>query len=153
MTYYLAIDVGASSGRHILGSLDNGRLFMEEIYRFENGIKNDGGALTWDIFSLLSHIKAGIAECKRLGKIPKTVAIDTWGVDYVLLDKDGRELLPCYCYRDGRTEKGAAEAAKIISQDELYSVTGIQKQPFNTVYQLHLDARSGSGLSTFQTCT
>ena len=143
MTYYLAIDIGASSGRHILGSVENGRLVLEEIYRFENEIIEDNGRLIWDVQRLFKEVKAGIAKCKALGKIPRSVAIDTWGVDYVLLDGDGKELLPCFCYRDSRGERGAKEVANIISQDELYEHTGIQKQNFNTVYQLYCDKQSG----------
>jgi len=143
MTYYLAIDVGASSGRHILGSVVDGRLVTEEIYRFEHGIEESDGALIWDIDELLREVKRGIARCGELGKIPKTVAIDTWGVDYVLLDGDGREILPCVSYRDSRTVEGEKEVAKILSQEELYSVTGIQKLNFNTIYQLYCDKQSG----------
>jgi len=143
LTYYLAIDIGASSGRHILGSLDCGRLVLEEIYRFDNGIKNRNGTLVWDTEDLIKSVKAGIKECSRLGKIPKTVAIDTWGVDYVLLDGEGREIFPCVSYRDSRTEKAVEEVAKILPQDELYSATGIQKQAFNTIYQLYCDKVSG----------
>ena len=143
MTYYLAIDIGASSGRHILGSIQNGKLLLEEIYRFENEIKNIDGTLTWDVETLFASVKAGIKECKRLGKIPKTVAIDTWGVDYVLLDNNKKEIFPCVCYRDGRTEQAVKEVAKVISQGDLYRATGIQKLNFNTLYQLWCDKKSG----------
>ena len=88
----LAIDIGASSGRHILGSLQDGKLILEEIYRFENGIQNQNGTLVWNAEKLFKEVKAGIKKCKEKGKIPSTVAIDTWGVDYVLLDKDKREI-------------------------------------------------------------
>jgi len=141
--YHLAIDIGASSGRHILGHLQDGRLEMEEIYRFENGIHEDNGVLVWDIDSLVREVKAGIARCQSLGKIPATIAIDTWGVDYVLLDEKGQEILPVMAYRDGRTEVGAAEVAAILPQEELYARTGIQKQNFNTIYQLWCDKQSG----------
>lgn len=81
MKYYLAIDIGASSGRHILGSVENGKLCLEEVYRFENGIKNENGVLVWDTEKLFQHVKNGIRRCREIGKEPKTVAIDTWGVD------------------------------------------------------------------------
>ena len=142
MTYYLAIDIGASSGRHILGSMQGGKLVLEEIYRFENGIKNVDGTLVWDVEYLFSQVKQGLAECKRCGKIPQTVAIDTWGVDYVLLDGEGQELLPAVCYRDPRTEESAKQVGRILSQSELYARTGIQKQNFNTLYQLFCDKQS-----------
>ena len=93
-TYYLAIDIGASSGRHILGYIEKDRLCLEEIYRFDNNIKNDNGTLIWDVDNLFRQVKAGISKCNQLGKIPKTVAIDTWGVDYVLLDENKNEILP-----------------------------------------------------------
>lgn len=141
--YYLAIDIGASSGRHILGSIENGKLRLEEIYRFENGIKNENGTLIWDTENLFSHVKMGIARCKDIGKLPKTVAIDTWGVDYVLLDENEREIYPAVSYRDSRTNDGAAAVSAVISQSELYRRTGIQKQNFNTVYQLYCDKESG----------
>lgn len=139
MTYHLAIDIGASSGRHILGYIDNGKLKLEEIYRFENYIKDENGTLVWDIKHLVNSVISGIAECRAIGKIPETVAIDTWGVDYVLLDKDKKEILPAVSYRDGRTNA----VTDIISQSELYSRTGIQKQSFNTIYQIYCDKLSG----------
>ena len=139
MTYHLAIDIGASSGRHILGYIDNGKLKLEEIYRFENYIKDENSTLVWDIKHLVNSVISGIARCREIGKIPETVAIDTWGVDYVLLDKDNKEILSAVSYRDSRTNA----VTDIISQSELYSKTGIQKQSFNTIYQLYCDKLSG----------
>ena len=143
MTYYLAIDIGASSGRHILGYIDNGRLKLEEIHRFENYITNQNGTLVWDIEHLVSEVKKGIAKCKEIGKIPCTVAIDTWGVDYVLLDESKQEILPAVSYRDSRTNRVINKVESIISAEELYLKTGIQKQNFNTIYQLYVDYLSG----------
>ena len=143
MTYYLAIDIGASSGRHILGYIDNGRLKLEEIHRFENYITNQNGTLVWDIEHLVSEVKKGIAKCKEIGKIPCTVAIDTWGVDYVLLDENKQEILPAVSYRDSRTNRVINKVESIISAEELYLKTGIQKQNFNTIYQLYVDYLSG----------
>lgn len=143
MTYHLAIDIGASSGRHMLGYIENRRLRLEEIYRFENHISDQNGSLVWDMGHLLKEVISGIAECKRIGKIPSTLAIDTWGVDYVLLDENQQEILPAYSYRDGRTNAVQSEIQKRIYRDELYSRTGIQQQDFNTVYQLYCDKKSG----------
>lgn len=143
MTYYLAIDIGASSGRHILACVEKGRLVFEEIYRFENRLLEQDGHLLWDTEALFSEVKAGIAQCKRLGKIPKSVGIDTWGVDYVLLDADKKPILPVYSYRDGRTEEAEALVSRILPQEALYPISGIQKQRFNTVYQLMADKESG----------
>lgn len=143
MNYYLAIDIGASSGRHILGYIDNGRLKLEEIHRFENYITNQNSALVWDIEHLVNEVKKGIAKCKEIGKIPSTVAIDTWGVDYIFLDESKKEIKPCYCYRDSRTNAVVDEVESLVSPAQLYAKTGIQKQNFNTIYQLYADKKSG----------
>lgn len=143
MTYYLAIDIGASSGRHILAHLENEKLVFEEIYRFENNLVADENALVWDIDSLLAEVLCGIKKCKKIGKIPKSIAIDTWGVDYVLLDENNKEIMPCYCYRDSRTSNVIDEVESLVSSAELYTKTGIQKQNFNTVYQLYADKKNG----------
>lgn len=143
MSYYLAIDIGASSGRHILSTYENGKLSCQEIYRFENGfVKTDAG-LIWDIDSLFENVVKGIAKCKEAGKIPSTLAIDTWGVDYVLLDKDKKEIYPAMSYRDSRTEKIINQVESLVSAQELYEKCGIQKISFNTVYQLYCDKISG----------
>lgn len=141
--YYLAIDIGASSGRHILGEFKNGRLETTEIYRFENGFKEQNGTLIWDIERLTADVINGICECKKIGVIPETVAIDTWGVDYVLFDDEGKEILPCVSYRDSRTATAVDEVFTVISKEELYAKTGIQIQPYNTIFQLWCDKKSG----------
>lgn len=143
MKYHLSIDVGASSGRHILGYTYNGKIFTEEIYRFENNLKSTDRGLIWDIESLVQNVFAGIKKCAEIKKIPETIAIDTWGVDYVLFDNDGNEILPVYCYRDSRCERGAKEVERIIGRDYLYERTGMQKQNFNTVYQFMCDKITG----------
>ncbi len=143
MAYALAIDIGASSGRHILGSIEGGKLCLEEVYRFENNIKEENGTLIWDIEHLVNEVKAGLAECGKIGKIPTSVAIDTWGVDYVLLDADNKEILPAVSYRDSRTDNIPEEIDEIISRLELFKLTGIQANNFNTIYQLYCDKKSG----------
>lgn len=143
MEYYLAIDIGASSGRHILGCIEGGRMLLKEIYRFENELKNVGGSLCWDVDRLEAEVKKGIKECCAYNVVPKTVSIDTWGVDYVLLDKAKRPITPVYAYRDGRTAEAIPQVEAIVSPEELYSKTGIQKLDFNTVYQLYCDKVSG----------
>ena len=143
MTYHLAVDIGASSGRTILGWTDNGKLELEEVYRFENYIKDKNGTLVWDIKHLIKEVIKGIAKCSEIGKIPKTIAIDTWGVDYALIDENGKEILPAVSYRDDRTNLVQEEISKLVSQKELYGRTGIQKQNFNTMYQLYCDKKSG----------
>ncbi len=143
MHYFLAVDIGASSGRHILGWLEDGKLKQLEMYRFENGMKNENGSLVWDTEHLVSEVKAGLKACKAAGKIPETVAIDTWGVDYVLLDKNKKEITPNYAYRDRRTDGIKEEIDKIIPRAELFGRTGIQPINFNTIYQLYCDKKSG----------
>ena len=143
MTYYLAIDIGASSGRHILSHIENERLVLEEIYRFDNNLTQSKNGLVWDIDSLFSEVLNGIKKCKEIGKIPKSIAIDTWGVDYVLLDENKKEIKPYFCYRDSRTNAVVDEVESLVSSTELYAKTGIQKQNFNTIYQLYADKKSG----------
>lgn len=143
MSVCLAIDIGASGGRHILGKLVDGKLQMREVYRFENGMTEVDGTFTWDVDRLTENIIRGLEECKKIGEIPDSVAIDTWGVDYVLLDENEKELLPCIAYRDARTESIPEEIDKIIPFRELYSITGIERVAFNSIYQLYCDKQSG----------
>lgn len=134
--YYLAIDIGASSGRHILGHTENGRMVLEEVHRFDNRQVHKNGHDCWDVKHLWQGILDGLKACKALGKIPATVGIDTWAVDFVLLDKDGQSVGDAVAYRDKRTEGADALVEAQISPADLYARTGIQKQPFNTIYQL-----------------
>ncbi len=134
--YYLAVDIGASSGRHILSHIENGKIILEEIYRFANQNDIADGHRIWDTDRLFKEILTGMKECKKLDKIPVSMGIDTWAVDYVLLNADGEKTGPCYAYRDSRTEGMDDEVYKIIPQSELYERTGIQKAIFNTIYQL-----------------
>lgn len=143
MKYFLAIDIGASSGRHIIGSIGNGTLKTEEIYRFTNGADLRDGRLVWDTARLFGEIVAGLKHAKAIGKAPSYIGIDTWAVDYALLDKEDNLIGEVYCYRDGRTERAVDGVHRIISFDELYKRTGIQFQKFNTVYQLYADKLSG----------
>ncbi len=142
MRYYLAIDIGASSGRHIVAWQEDGELKTEEIYRFPNGVEPRDGHLIWDIQALYAHVKEGIrlafARCGSL----ESLSVDTWGVDYVLLDGD-REILPCYAYRDHRTEEVIGRLHKLVPFYHLYRRTGCQFQSFNTIYQLFWDKEHG----------
>ena len=135
-TYYLAVDIGASSGRHILSHMEDGRIVLEEIYRFPNGMVEKDGEKVWDVNQLFEEILTGMKKCTELGKIPVSMGIDTWGVDFVLLDEKGERIGNAVAYRDSRT-KGMDDAVyQIVSEDVLYGRTGIQKQMFNTIYQL-----------------
>lgn len=136
MNYYLAVDIGASSGRHILGWMEDGLMKMKEVYRFSNGMEKVDGHLCWNLPKLFEEIKNGMKRCAKIGKIPVCMGIDTWAVDYVLLDADGEMLGNAYGYRDSRTEGMDQEVYKVVPEAELYSRTGIQKQIFNTIYQL-----------------
>jgi len=136
MDYFLAIDIGASSGRHMLGHLEDGKLVVEEIHRFPNGMIEIGGRLCWDHDALYREILTGMKKCAAIGKIPVSVGIDTWGVDFVLLDEHMRMIDDAVAYRDSRTDGMFEEVAKCISDKELYARVGLQKMSFNTIYQL-----------------
>ncbi len=134
--YYLAVDIGASSGRHMLAHMENDRMQLEEIYRFPNGMTEKDGEKIWDVDQLFREILTGMRKCVELGKIPVSVGIDTWAVDFVLLDKKGQRIGNAAAYRDQRTQGMDEKVYEVISEDVLYARTGIQKQIFNTVYQL-----------------
>lgn len=142
MKYYLAIDIGASSGRHIVGWRKGETLETKEVYRFPNGVKEENGHLTWDLDRLLREVRAGVdAALDQFGSI-ESLSIDTWGVDYVLLrGKTG--ILPAYAYRDSRTHPVIPEVHGKMPFSELYRRTGFQFQPFNTLYQLYDDQKKG----------
>lgn len=135
---FLAFDLGASSGRGIIGTLEDGKLSLQEIHRFENGLKEIDGSYFWDFPSLVEEIKKGIGKAFEVTKDIAAIAIDTWGVDYVLFDKVTKEVktLP-YHYRDERTAKYLDEVWSKISKEDIYKRTGIQFMPFNTLYQLY----------------
>lgn len=134
--YYLAIDIGASSGRHILGWVDKGKIRIEEIYRFENKLVKQNGHLCWDLDHLFYEVVEGLKKCKELDRIPESVGIDTWGIDFVLLDKNGSIIGNTVAYRDDRTKGMDKEVYKVISESEIYGRNGIQKMLINTIYQL-----------------
>ena len=142
MYYYLAIDIGASSGRHIVGCLDGGEVKTKEVYRFPNGVSERDGHLTWDVDALLGHVEAGIDRALTEFGALESLSIDTWGCDYVLLRGD-KEVRPCYAYRDGRTEAAIPAVHEKVPFAGLYAHTGCQFQPFNTVYQLCDDLARG----------
>lgn len=142
MGYYLAVDIGASSGRHIVGWREDGAIKTKEVYRFPNGVTERDGHLTWDMDALLSHVKVGIDKALEKFGALDSFSIDTWGCDYVLL-RGADEVLPCYAYRDGRTEAVIPSLHEKIPFTELYARTGCQFQPFNTIYQLYADKLAG----------
>ena len=142
MKYALAVDIGASSGRHIVGWLEDGKIQAKEVYRFPNGVTEKDGHLTWDMEALLRHVQFGIAEAQKHFPAIDTLSIDTWGVDYVLL-RGNEEVLPVYAYRDSRTTAVIPKVHETIPFSELYRRTGCQFQPFNSIYQLCADKEAG----------
>lgn len=134
--YYLAVDIGASSGRHILAHLEDGKIVLEEIHRFENKMTERNGHLCWETQRLFNEILNGLKKCKEMNKIPVTMGIDTWGVDFVLLDENGDVVGDTVAYRDSRNEGMDEKVYALIPAAELYARTGIQKQLYNTVFQL-----------------
>lgn len=142
MSYCLAIDIGASSGRHIVGWMENGEIMTKEVYRFPNGVKSENGHLIWDMEALLESVVEGIRVAFTQYPQIASLSVDTWGVDYVLLKGD-QEVWPCYAYRDSRTERSIPAVHEIIPFETLYRYTGIQFQSFNTIYQLYDDKLDG----------
>ncbi|RVU97708.1 rhamnulokinase [Coriobacteriales bacterium OH1046] len=144
---HLAIDIGASSGRHIVGQVVDGRMELTEVYRFENGLARRGRHFVWDIDTLAENVIAGLAAAHERGFAPATIGIDTWAVDYVLLDEHDERIGDCVGYRDPRTDgvRDALELAGILSFEEHYGRTGIQYQQFNTAYQLCALSRDDRG--------
>ena len=136
MKNYLAIDIGASSGRHILGRVENGKIVLEEVFRFENSQVRKDGHDCWDIDRLVASVKDGIDAALAKGPL-ESIGIDTWGVDFVLLDEKGERCSDAVAYRDTRTAGADAEIEKeVLSFSDLYARAGIQKTSFNTIYQL-----------------
>jgi rhamnulokinase len=136
MSDYLAVDIGASGGRHMLGRTEQGGIRLEEIYRFPNEMHERGGTLCWDIDALFGDVSKGAELCAERGLVLAGTGIDTWGVDFILLDGDDSPVGPAVSYRDGRTAGMDAVTEKLVPFDEHYARTGTQKQLFNTVYQL-----------------
>ena len=118
--YYLAIDIGASSGRHIVGWMEDSEIKTKEVYRFPNGAQEQDGHLVWDVDALLAHVKAGIAAARAEFTEIVSLSIDTWGVDYVLLRGD-EEVRPMYAYRDSRTEAVIPKVHELLPFAALYA--------------------------------
>ncbi len=135
--YSVAVDIGASSGRLILGWMENGSLKLDEIHRFENKIVKKGDFFCWEVDKLYQEIKNGLKKCAQLGIKPDSIGIDTWAVDFVLLDENDQPITEAVSYRDPRTDGMMEEVFQLISKERLYLETGIQFQKFNTIYQLY----------------
>ncbi len=140
-SHHIAIDLGAESGRVMLGTLENDRLALEEIHRFPTGGIAIGGSLRWDLLRAWDEIKSGLKRLGGRGIAPASVSTDAWGVDYVLI-REGEPLLALpFHYRDSRTEGGYERAFAQVSAEEIFAESGIQFMLINTLYQLHADAR------------
>lgn len=137
----LAIDLGASSGRGIVGAFDGQKLSLKENHRFSNDPVILGGRMYWDILRIFHEIKQSIAKTVLDGDAIRSIGIDTWGVDYALLDASGRMLANPYHYRDARTEGVVSYVGRFFAPSELYAQTGIQCMNFNTIFQLACDLR------------
>lgn len=141
MTYHVAIDIGASSGRVILASKNDG-LELKEIHRFKNGFEKSDGHDRWDINQLVDNVLIGLEKVKQSGVTTCTIGIDTWAVDYVLLDDKGELLGQPIAYRDARTQGAMERVFQHIPKETIYQKTGIQFLNFNTLYQLFVEDRS-----------
>ncbi len=144
---FVAFDLGAESGRTILGTLQDQRLSLRELSRFPNGMINILGHSHWDVFRLFEQMKNGLRLCaSELTGKPDSISVDTWGVDFALLAEDGSFLGLPFAYRDSRTEGMMDEFYKLISRKRVYELTGIQMLPFNSLYQLFAMSRARSPL-------
>ena len=142
MKYYLAIDLGATSGRHVIGYQDNGEIILKEIYRFRTQTDDSPDGLVWDIPRIYNEIKYGIKKAFEEYSVIESISIDTCGVDYVLMNGD-KEITPYYAYRNERCQKSVQKVHKIVNFDDIYRKTGIQFAAFNTLYQLFDDKEKG----------
>ncbi|MBR4755650.1 MAG: rhamnulokinase, partial [Bacteroidales bacterium] len=134
---FLAFDLGATSGRAILGSVNNGRLDSEEVYRFPNSVKEVDGKFYWDIYSLFDHFKAAFKKVAQSGVKVASIGIDTWGVDFGCIGENGEILGLPRAYRDPYTVGIPEEVFEKIPKKELYSATGTQIMNFNSIFQIY----------------
>lgn len=140
--YFLAFDIGASSGRAILGIMENRKLELKEIHRFKNQMTRIHGNYYWNIYSLFDELKTGLKKCISDYKIqPDSIGVDTWGVDYSLISKSGQLVGLPFAYRDHRTDNAIEDFFKVLPKKETYLLSGIQFLQFNTLFQLFASAQ------------
>lgn len=142
MDYYLSIDIGSTSGRHIVGWFEDGEIRQDEVYRFSNGPEKKDGHLIWNLDRLFGEVKTGIRCAFEKYPVIRSLSIDTWGSDYVLMNGD-QEILPSFTYRDSRTNQSSKEVHDIVPFDEIYERTGYQYGPYNAIYHLYSDKTMG----------
>ncbi len=135
-TYYLAIDLGADSGRLMLGSLAGNQLTLEDIHRFPNTPIKDNQSMYWDIDKLVAEITTGLQKAGQRNLPITSISCDSWGVDYLLFGADGAIIKPTYHYRDPRTQKGVENVKAKVSWETIFAETGIQFMALNTLYQM-----------------
>jgi rhamnulokinase len=136
MSNYLAIDIGKSGGRCLLGCVKDGKLELEDIHQFKNELIEKDGELCWDLEHLFQEIKLGLIKCREIGKLPIFIGIDTWGADFVLLDSENKVIGNAVSYLDSRTKGMDEKVFSVISKEQLYSRTGLENQIYSTIYQL-----------------
>ncbi|MCX7886471.1 MAG: rhamnulokinase [Verrucomicrobiae bacterium] len=139
--HYIACDLGAESGRVMLGTLADGKLTLEEIHRFPNHGIQIAGTLRWDVLRIYDELKTGLRKVAQRGIQPVSLSTDSWGVDYVWLRGNEPMLTLPYHYRDPRTDDGYKRAFAVVKREEIFAETGIQFMTLNTLYQLHADAK------------
>ena len=143
---FLAFDLGATSGRSILGTIEHDRLQMKELTRFPNQIIQIGEHFHWNIYSLFEHLKAGLVAAKKEGVEITSIGIDTWGVDFALIAEDGSILGAPYAYRDPHTVGAPEKYFEIVPREKVYDLTGIQVMNFNSLYQLFALSQANNSL-------
>ncbi len=141
---YLALDLGASSGRALIGTLDGGRLQVEEVHRFPNPMVELNGHLHWNAVGLFEEVKASLRACMARECRPASMGVDTWGIDFGLLDRSGELVGLPFCYRDARTTGMIEAFEQRVPRSRIYELTGVQFLPFNTLYQLHAMVQGSS---------
>lgn len=145
--HFLAFDLGAESGRAVLGTLDGRRLSVHEVRRFSNTPLALSGHIYWNVYALFDEMKTAMREAAAaMGARPESVGVDTWGVDFGLLDRDGNLLGLPFCYRDHRNIGAMEDYFKLVPRSTLYEATGIQFMPFNTLFQVYAMVRERSPL-------
>ncbi|WP_047998573.1 rhamnulokinase [Lactiplantibacillus herbarum] len=137
MESYIAVDIGASSGRLMLGQQKSGQITLQEVHRFSNGFALRDGHDRWDVDHLIHEIFSGLEKVKQMGISDVKLGIDTWAVDYVLVGADGQKLEDPISYRDKRTHNAIQQLTSDLPREYIYEKTGIQFQDFNTLYQLY----------------
>lgn len=139
--HYLACDLGAESGRLMLGTLQEGHLRLEEIHRFANPVTRQGDSMRWDIALLFNELKAGLRKATKRKLSFDSISTDSWGLDYVLIDAQGELITPTFHYRDPRTKQGVERVFSLTKWENVFAETGIQFMAINSLYQLATESK------------